>query len=147
MMTRHRIGIATVVLALLMPVAAIAALLVTPARVNGICRSDFAVATTWSRSVPAIESDTEMAAWERGVAGYLGLTGTHLRAVGAPPLATEFNRVAAGHRNVAVAYLSGSFARVNAADLQLRTASTHAMNVARAAKAPACVAYVKNYRP
>jgi hypothetical protein len=142
--TRRRIGIAAAAVALLLPIAANGA---TPAQMNSICRSDFAAATKWSRSVPPIESDAQMAAWEYGVASHFGRTAKHLRAVAARPLATQFDRVAAGHRTAAVAYLSGRLSRVKAANAQLRTASTQAMSVAKAARAPACAAYVKNYRP
>ena len=147
MTTEIRIAAGAVVAALLMPLAAFAADRSTQARINRICRSDFAAATTWSRSVPQIESDAEMAAWVRGVAGHFAGTAGRLRATGAHALATEFARLAAGNRAAAVAYLSGGLSRVNAANEHLRAESARAIKVARAAKAPACVAYVRNYRP
>lgn len=120
---------------------------VTPAKLNAICRADYAATKAWSRSVPPIRSDEDMAMWETGIARHFTFAANDLRKVGAPRLGSAFARVAAGHRGAAVAYLSGSMTRVDAANARLRAVSTDAMAVARRQQAGMCVAFIKDFRP
>ena len=150
-MRRREMWTLLAVTALLLPVlvaipAGQAVSLVSPARVDSICQRNYTAAKNWSHKAPIIESDEDMAALETGVGRYFGWTAADLRSVGALTLATHFGRVSAGHRAAAVAYLSGSLARVNQADAQLRVVSTRAMNAAGAQHAPTCVAFVADYR-
>jgi hypothetical protein len=119
----------------------------SPARADAICRAAHAATKTWSRRVPVVDSDEDMAAWETGVALRFGWTARDLRSAGEPALGAHFGRVASGHRAAATAYLSGSLARVNRANAQLRATSTRAMRAARGRGAPACASFVRDFRP
>ena len=70
---------------------------VSPTRLDAICRVDHVAAKAWSRRVPPIESDEDMALWETGIARFFTGTAQDLRVAGAPALATGFRRVAGGH--------------------------------------------------